>query len=290
MLKIIHYFVIILLMIDVVTVNASPEVTYYQLDYKGSIQSTYNSNGSLKQDNSYTAFGDNKNIDKRDVRYTGHSYSSETGLIYMGARWYDPENGRFLSPDPTGININETYTGFNPYVYAANNPNKFFDPNGEAIALIPAFFGGVSTETILTWLGLATFATGTAIAINNNYQHPTNDILLSYGMFAEEASVDADVSDSSANEGKYGSYTNKHASGKSYHGKGPKSRADESAKEKEKKYVDPLVDQDWTPSESDREAYKDEYRRLEADGGPKSESNYNQRQSPGKRYIEEDGY
>jgi hypothetical protein len=85
-----------------------------------------------------------------------------------------------------------------------------------------------------------------------------------------------------------GSYTNTHESGKKYHGKGPQERAEQSAKEKAEKYNDPVKDIDWTPSKNDREAFKDEYSRLKDDGGPKNPDNYNQIESPGKKYTEQD--
>jgi len=88
---------------------------------------------------------------------------------------------------------------------------------------------------------------------------------------------------------KVDSYTNKHVSGKNYHGKGPKSRADKSGQEKAKKYVDPVESTDWTPSKNEREAFKDENKRIQKDkGGVKSSKNYNQRESPGKKYEAED--
>jgi hypothetical protein len=38
---------------------------------------------------------------------------------------------------------------------------------------------------------------------------------------------------------------------------------------------------DFTPSANDREAFKDESRRIDANGGAKSSSNHNQIESPG---------
>ena len=53
---------------------------------------------------------------------------------------------------------------------------------------------------------------------------------------------------------------------------------------------------DWTPSISDREAFKAEYRRMQTDAnedfaeGYRNPINYNLIQSPGKKYQLQDGY
>ena len=71
--------------------------------------------------------------------------------------------------------------------------------------------------------------------------------------------------------------------------KGPREWAAQSGKEKAEMYDDPLVSTDRTSAENDREAFKDESRRLDADGGHKSDTNYNKRNSPGKKYRLQDG-
>ena len=45
--------------------------------------------------------------------------------MYFGARWYDPELGRFISQDPAK-------DGLNWYAYCNNNPLKYIDPDGFA--------------------------------------------------------------------------------------------------------------------------------------------------------------
>lgn len=55
--------------------------------------------------------------------FTGKKISQDTGLLYFGARWYDPEVGRFISVDPVK-------DGMNWYAYCYNNPVKNIDPNG----------------------------------------------------------------------------------------------------------------------------------------------------------------
>ncbi len=58
-------------------------------------------------------------------RFASQELDQETGLYHMGARYYDPALGRFISEDPLGI-----AGGMNLYVYAHNNPINLSDPTG----------------------------------------------------------------------------------------------------------------------------------------------------------------
>ena len=72
---------------------------------------------------------------KNEICYAGGIYDQSTGLYYLNARYYNPEDGRFLTED--------TYHGENDkpdtqhlYVYCANNPVNYVDPSGHyAVAL-----------------------------------------------------------------------------------------------------------------------------------------------------------
>ena len=80
---------------------------------------------------------------KMGTGYCGEYYDSESGLIYLRARYYDSENGRFISEDPhwnvdnmiygedNNILINNILQSNNLYQYANNNPNRYQDTNGE---------------------------------------------------------------------------------------------------------------------------------------------------------------
>ncbi|HEX7046956.1 MAG TPA: RHS repeat-associated core domain-containing protein, partial [Gammaproteobacteria bacterium] len=61
--------------------------------------------------------------------YTGHQMVDNVGLIHMGGRIYDPELGRFLSPDPNIPDPGNTQA-YNRYAYVYNNPLSFTDPSG----------------------------------------------------------------------------------------------------------------------------------------------------------------
>ncbi|WP_431019316.1 RHS repeat-associated core domain-containing protein [Burkholderia cepacia] len=58
------------------------------------------------------------------MRFQGQYLDRETGLHYNTFRFYDPDIGRFISPDPIGL-----MGGFNFYAYAPNSLG-WVDPLG----------------------------------------------------------------------------------------------------------------------------------------------------------------
>jgi RHS repeat-associated protein len=60
-----------------------------------------------------------------NLRLPGQYFDAETALHYNDQRYYHPQQGRYLTPDPLG-----TPDGPNPYAYVANNPLKYIDPLG----------------------------------------------------------------------------------------------------------------------------------------------------------------
>ena len=90
---------------------------------------------------------------------------SDTGLMYFGARFYDPQLGRFITEDPAGPNFKNPFS-LNRYHYAYNNPMLFVDPDGRFFFL-PALFAAVSAVVgaAATVAGAAAYVVGsTAIA------------------------------------------------------------------------------------------------------------------------------
>lgn len=59
------------------------------------------------------------------LRFPGQYADPETGLYYNYHREYDPRIGRYLEPDPLGLEA-----GINLFVYTANNPFRYTDPDG----------------------------------------------------------------------------------------------------------------------------------------------------------------
>lgn len=63
------------------------------------------------------------------VTFAGEITDSPTGLVYLGARYYDPTIGRFCALDPELGRLSMPQT-MNRYVYCVNNPLIFCDPSG----------------------------------------------------------------------------------------------------------------------------------------------------------------
>ena len=64
-------------------------------------------------------------------KYTGKEMDNSE-LYYYGARFYNPEIGRFISADSVAGEITSTQS-LNKYVYVTNNPMKYVDPSGKYI-------------------------------------------------------------------------------------------------------------------------------------------------------------
>lgn len=58
-------------------------------------------------------------------RMPGQIFDKETGLFHNGHRDYNPATGRYIQPDPIGLN-----GGINRYAYVGGNPLSYTDPLG----------------------------------------------------------------------------------------------------------------------------------------------------------------
>jgi RHS repeat-associated protein len=97
-------------------------------------------------------------------KFTGKERDSETGLDYFGARYMSAIHGRWSSPDVINLTrsrLNNPSNTLNKYVYAANNPLKFVDKDGEDITI---FYrpprSGFNMDFGHTFLGVLNQATG----------------------------------------------------------------------------------------------------------------------------------
>ena len=122
------------------------KLLYMFTDAQGSITDIFDADGSSVFQAEYDPWG-NMTVKKNDIGfirgYTGHEMLPEFGLINMNGRMYDPQLGRFLSPD-NYIQMPENSQNFNRYSYCLNNPLKYTDPSGEFLNLVfGAAIGGL---------------------------------------------------------------------------------------------------------------------------------------------------
>ena len=108
------------------------EKQYYVTDPHGNVVQMTDEKGAVIKTYEYDSFGNEVKLDSKDenpFRYCGEYYDKETEEIYLRARYYEPEVGRFLTRD--------TYTGeedepesLHLYAYCGNDGVNYADPSG----------------------------------------------------------------------------------------------------------------------------------------------------------------
>lgn len=93
-------------------------------DLSGNVRALLDTNGSLIEEISYSAFGP-VSSSRSPWTYASKRQDPESSLIYFGARFYDPQTASWLSQDPLGY-----LAGPNLYAYAKNNPLTNLDVFG----------------------------------------------------------------------------------------------------------------------------------------------------------------
>lgn len=106
---------------------------YYLYNGQGDVAVLIDAAGASVADYVFDAYGNQseENTIYNPFGYRGEYTDAESGLIYLRARMYDPQTGRFINEDP----VKE---GYNWYLYCSSNPINFIDPSGLDAVLITA--------------------------------------------------------------------------------------------------------------------------------------------------------
>lgn len=75
--------------------------------------------------------------------FKGYYYDEETGLFMVGHRYYNPEWGRWLSPDDIEYLDSQSINGLNLYAYCGNDPVNKYDPTGHFAISIGFLIGSI---------------------------------------------------------------------------------------------------------------------------------------------------
>ena len=117
-----------------VAIELKNEVYQPLHDFRGNIIALVSKNGSIASTFEYNAFGkEDSDFSPNPWRFS--SKRTEEGLLYFGKRFYDPSNGRWLTPDPLGA-----YESINVYLYTLNSPLNRLDLFGYNSFPTPGFY------------------------------------------------------------------------------------------------------------------------------------------------------
>ena len=144
----------------IATITYNGTLYYVQKNFQGDIVALVDQSGNVVAKYVYDAWGVCNVYDASGTlntsdsfigninpfRYRGYYYDVETGLYYLQTRYYDPQAGRFLSPDSVDYIAPDIIGGLNLYAYCNNNPVMYSDPEGTFVwALIMAGIGAAAS-------------------------------------------------------------------------------------------------------------------------------------------------
>ncbi|HEX7476859.1 MAG TPA: RHS repeat-associated core domain-containing protein [Polyangiales bacterium] len=111
----------------------------------GSTVALTKSDGTVKQAYRLDAWGNERGEygtgDNRRI-FTGKEHDKNTGLIYFGARFYDPETARFTTQD-SYLGQQGTPPSLHRYLYAQGNPTVYGDRDGHSATVMGTALGAV---------------------------------------------------------------------------------------------------------------------------------------------------
>ena len=110
----------------------SIEGTYYfHSDHLGSRKYMTDQDGNKIANVDYTPYGEQTTTGDNifNKKFTGQIEDHKTELIYYNARYYDPQIGRFITPDSIIPDMANSQA-FNRYMYVLGNPMIYDDPAG----------------------------------------------------------------------------------------------------------------------------------------------------------------
>ncbi|WP_346534398.1 IPT/TIG domain-containing protein [Micromonospora sp. DPT] len=138
-------------------IDAQGRVHYIVHDGIGSTRMLLDGSGAVAATLSYTAYGtlaSSTGTARTPFRFAGAYHDDDTGLVYLGNRYYDPETAQFLTVDPA------LALSGSAYGYAANNPVNVVDRDGALPHIgLAAAIGGIAGAVV----GAGGYIVGTVV-------------------------------------------------------------------------------------------------------------------------------
>ncbi len=115
--------------------SQTPQTVYYGFDGHGNVRYLMNIDGTITDTYTYDAFGvliSKKGSTANSYLYCAERFDFDLGTYYLRARQMNPNTGRFWTMDATSA-IPEDPPSLHRYLYCANNPVCYIDPNGQSM-------------------------------------------------------------------------------------------------------------------------------------------------------------
>jgi RHS repeat-associated protein len=111
------------------TIDQESNTYFYHKDHLGSTRLVTDSSKNIITASTYNPFGET-DVEEGSEHYLYNGKEKDAiDLYYYGARYYDPQIGRFITRDVKVMNPRDPQ-GLNKYSYCRNNPLVFIDPDG----------------------------------------------------------------------------------------------------------------------------------------------------------------
>lgn len=113
--------------------DSTAAISFYHTDGLGSTRALSSAAGQRTNSYSYDVFGAQRaqtGGSSQPFTFTGEQIDAETNLMFLRARYYDAEIGRFISGDKFPA-IEDLSITLNRYIYTGQNPVNHTDPSGE---------------------------------------------------------------------------------------------------------------------------------------------------------------
>ncbi|MEI3238642.1 MAG: RHS repeat-associated core domain-containing protein [Lachnospiraceae bacterium] len=141
--------------------NKDGDEYYYMLDAQGNVVGLVDGSGKLVVEYTYDAWGQilsmtgsraNDLGKANPLRYRSYVYDDETGMYYLGSRYYNPTMCRFINADSVSV-VHEAsgkLTDKNLFAYCDNNPVMRKDGGGEFWNVLAGAVIGAITNVATT--------------------------------------------------------------------------------------------------------------------------------------------
>jgi len=140
--------------------------TWLHYDHLGSFVLATDAAGAVLASARYGPYG---TVLEHTGSILGHGFATGDPalpeLLLLGARWYCPGIGRFLSPDPL---VSDAYDAlaWNAYAYCHDNPVSMHDPTGEqALKVLGMILAAVAIVLVVVIVSVVTWGTATPATV-----------------------------------------------------------------------------------------------------------------------------